>query len=202
MTCVNAHSRSRVPTRTRPHLAAPDKLASRVWRMNPFRQVIWVEWARTQAARVGARNLKLHASSGSGPSDPRLTCTLIGNASTRRLAKVAKLGSDLSHRSNRYRRFLPHAASAAVGFALQTSDAFASKGEHADGHVRPSNHGRTAALCGCSQAGSPLGRRPSRAGGDPWQGMRRGRKRPSDTSFESPGGPTLETFNRCNAQHD
>src|SRR5215207_5363055 len=68
------------------------------------------------------------------PSDPRLTCTLIGNASTRRLAKVAKLGSDQGHRSNRYRRFLPHAASAAVGFALQPSDALAPTGEHADGH--------------------------------------------------------------------
>ena len=56
---------------------------------------------------------------GSGPSDPLLSCTLIGSASTRRLAKVVKLENFADSPSNRYNRFSRKHMRSRVGSQLQ-----------------------------------------------------------------------------------
>ena len=56
---------------------------------------------------------------GSGPSDPLLSCTLFGNASTRRLAKVVKLENFAASPSNPYNRFAREHMRSRVGSQVQ-----------------------------------------------------------------------------------
>lgn len=97
--------------------------------------------------------------SGSGPSDPLLSCTLFGSASTRRLAKVVKLENFVASPSNRYDRFSREQMRSRVGSQVQLGRC---AGEAPDGAQRPfqsrAQRG-TSAACSVRQAppfnGSP-----------------------------------------------
>ncbi len=63
----------------------------------------------------------------------------------------------------------------------------------------PSNHGRIVAqLRRAVRQAPPLAGGLASSGSNPWQGRRHSETLHPITSFEPPGGSTLETFNRYN----
>ena len=136
---------------------------------------------------------------GSGPSDPLLSCTLIGSASTRRLAKIVKLENSQVSPSNRYDRFSREQMRSRVGSQLQRGRC--AEGGIPDGAQRPfQSRAQRGTSAACSVRQAPPFNGNSRPALPPphEEGGALEKSIPSATIFESRGGSTLETFNRCN----